>query len=69
MILYSQRVHIFALFNVIIFIIPIIISIYLSKFLKIQTKSNLLSPIQQNGLQAQQTQISLRIEPCRQQRL
>ena len=51
-ILYSQRVHVFALFNAIIFIIPIIISINLSKFLKIQTKSSLLDPIQQNGLQA-----------------
>ena len=39
------------LFNVVIFIIPIIISINLSKFLKIQTKSSLLGPIQQNGLQ------------------
>ena len=46
-ILYSQRVHVFALFNVIFFIIPIIISINLSKFLKIQTKSSLLGPIQQ----------------------
>ena len=51
-ILYSQRVHVFALFNVITFIIPIIISINLSKFLKIQTKSSLLGPKQQNGLQA-----------------
>ena len=32
--------------------IPIIISINQSKFLKIQTKSSLLGPIQQNGLQA-----------------
>ena len=57
------------LIDVIICIIPIIISINLSKFLKIQTKSSLLGPNQQNGLQAQQTQISLRIDPCRQQRL
>ena len=57
------------MFNVIIFIISIIISINLSKFLKIQTKSSLLGPIQQNGLQAYQTQISLGIDPCRQQRL
>ena len=40
MILYSQR----ALFNVIIFIIPIIISINLSKFLKIQTNKMACKP-------------------------
>ena len=39
-ILYSQR----ALFNVIIFIIPIIISINLSKFLKIQTNKMACKP-------------------------
>ena len=39
-ILYSQREIVFSLFNVIIFIIPIIIFLNLSKFLKIQTKSS-----------------------------
>ena len=65
----SQRVHVFALFIVIVFIIPIISSINQSKFSKIQTKSSLFGPNQQNALQAQQTQISLHIDPYKQQRL
>ena len=49
---FAKSTCIDALFNVIICIMPIIISINLSKFLKIQTKSSLLGPIQQNGLKA-----------------
>ena len=65
-ILYLQRVHVFALFNCHNFNH---FYYHFHKSQQILENSNQVQLIWSNGLQAQQTQISMRIDPCRQQRL